>query len=250
MKLNDRVAIITGSAMGIGRAIAESMADEGAKIVIADVIDEEGKRVAENINKSGGHALYIKVDVTDFNQIKAATHQVLDRYNKIDILINNAGIGIMEQFIDGKEEDWDRLIAVDFKGPILFSKAVLHSMIKAQYGKIINIASIAGVMAVERQVLYSAAKGGVIAFTRSLAAELASQHINVNAICPGLTVTPLVDRGMKEAPAYFDELINDIPWGRPAQPGEIAKLAVFLASDESEYLTGQHIIIDGGTSRI
>lgn len=250
MKLKNRVAIVTGAAMGIGKAIAETMADEGAKIVIADVNDEAGKMTSENIKKSGGHASYIKVDVTDFNQIKEAIEKVLDQYNKIDILVNNAGIGIMEPFIDGKEEDWDRLIAIDFKGPILFSKAVLSSMVKEQYGKIINIASIAGVMAVERQVLYSATKGGVIAFTRSLAAELAPQHINVNAICPGLTATPLVDRGMKEAPEYFDQLIKDIPLGRPAQPGEIAKLAVFLASDESEYITGQRIVIDGGTSRI
>lgn len=250
MKLKDRVAIITGAAMGIGKAIAESMADEGAKIVIADVIDEEGKRVAENINKAGGHASYIKVDVTNFNQIKTATNNVLEQYNKIDILVNNAGIGVMEQFMDGKEEDWDKIIAVNLKGPILFSRAVLSNMIERQYGKIINIASVTGVMAVERQVLYSATKGGIIAFTRSLAAELAPQHINVNAICPGLTVTPLIDKGMKEVPAYFNELIKDIPWGRPAQPEEIAQLAVFLASDESEYITGQRIIIDGGTSRI
>jgi 2-hydroxycyclohexanecarboxyl-CoA dehydrogenase len=250
MKLKDRIAIVTGAAMGIGKAIAEAMADEGAKIVIADVNDEEGKKTADNINKSGGHANFIKVDVTDFNQIKAATSEVLDQYNKIDILVNNAGIGIMEPFMDGKEEEWDRLIAIDFKGPMLFSKAVLSSMIKEQYGKIINIASVTGVMAVELQVLYSATKGGVIAFTRSLAAEMAAHHINVNAICPGLTATPLVDRGMKEAPEYFEQLIKEIPMRRPAQPEEIAKLAVFLASDESKYITGQRIIIDGGTSRV
>jgi 2-hydroxycyclohexanecarboxyl-CoA dehydrogenase len=250
MKLKDRVAIITGGAMGIGKAIAEAMTEEGAKIVIADVSDEAGKMTVESINKSGGHASYIRVDVTDFSQIKSAVSEVLNQHNRIDILVNNAGIGIMEPFIDGKEEDWDRLIAVDFKGPVLFSKAVLSSMIKEKYGKIINIASIAGVMAVERQVLYSATKGGVIAFTRSLAAEVAPQNINVNAICPGLTATPLVDRGMKEAPEYFDQLIKEIPLGRPAQPQEIAKLAVFLASDESKYITGQRIIIDGGTSRI
>jgi NAD(P)-dependent dehydrogenase (short-subunit alcohol dehydrogenase family) len=250
MKLKDRVAIVTGAAMGIGKAIAEAMAAEGAKIVIADVNDEEGKKTAESINKSGGKASYIKVDVTDFNQIKAATGKVLDQYNKIDILVNNAGIGIMEPFMEGKEDEWDRLIAIDFKGPMLFSKAVLDSMIKGKYGKIINIASVTGVMAVERQVLYSATKGGVIAFTRSLAAELAPYHINVNAICPGLTATPLVARGMKEAPEYFEQLIKEIPMRRPAQPEEIAKLAVFLASDESGYITGQRVIIDGGTSRI
>jgi NAD(P)-dependent dehydrogenase (short-subunit alcohol dehydrogenase family) len=248
VRLKDCVAIVTGAGMGIGQAIAEAMAEEGAKIVVADILEVESKAVADKINKAGGQAIQMTVDVSSYGQIKEAVEAVLEKYDKIDVLVNNAGIGILEQFLEGEEESWNKIIAVNLKGPILFSKAVLGSMVERQCGKIINIASIAGIIAAESQVLYSTTKGGVIAFTKSLAAEMARHHINVNAICPGLVATQLTNKGRKEMPDYFQELLTNIPWGRMAQPEEIAKVAIFLASRDSEFITGQCIVVDGGTS--
>jgi len=247
VKLRDRIAIVTGAGSGIGQGIAEAMVREKAKVVVADVSDERGQDVASKLGRIG-QTLFKRVDVSSKHQIREVVDAVLKQFGRIDILVNNAGIVQTERFLEGKEADWDVMIAVNLKGVILFTQAVLGGMVERKYGKIVNIASGAGVIANGGQVVYSASKGGVIAFTRSLAAEVAPHHINVNAICPGFIETPMTTKGLELHPSYFKKIVNHIPWGRAGLPGDIAKVAAFLASDDSEYMTGQCIVVDGGAA--
>ena len=170
MKLKDRVAIVTGAGRGIGRAIAEAMAKEGAKVVVAEVAEQRGQEAANEIKKAGGQATFMKVDVTNSREIKTVVEMILEQFGKIDILVNNAALGQWEIFLDGDEQRWDKVIDVNLKGVILFTRAVLDSMVERKYGKIVNIASGAGIVGTNGQVVYAASKGGVVAFTRSLAA--------------------------------------------------------------------------------
>lgn len=249
MKLKDRIAIVTGAGRGIGRGIAETMAKEGAKIIVADISEKRGEEVVASL-RNISEALFKKVDVTNSDEIREVVVAVCEKYGKIDILVNNAGIAQLENFLEGEEKKWDRIISVNLKGLILFSRAVLERMVGKKYGKIINIASVAGEIAYPSQVVYSASKGGVIAFTRSLAAEMATHHINVNAISPGFTETPGTGRNRELLPDYFQKLEKSIPWGRAGRPEDIGKIAVFLASDDSEYMTGQCIVVDGGAAGV
>ena len=252
MKLENMVAIVTGAGRGIGKATAEAMTKEGAKIAVVDISDQRAKDSTDEINKAGGQAIPIRMDVSNSNEVKEAVATVLKQFGKVDILVNNAGIGQVENFLEGNEERWDRIIAVNLKGLIIFSRTVLDGMVERKRGKIINIASIAGLIPCNRQVVYSASKGGVVAFTRSLAAEMAPYHININAICPGNIETPLFAKGRELLPAqlmpYYKQMESGIPWGRMGLPEDIAKVAVFLASDDSEYITGQCISVDGGVT--
>ena len=252
MRLENMVAIITGAGRGMGKATAVAMAKEGAKIVVIDISDQRAKESTNEINEAGGQAISIRVDVSNSNEVQKAVETILEQFGQVDILVNNAGIGQVEHFLDGDKERWDRIIAVNLMGPIIFSRAVLSGMVKRKWGKIINIASIAGLIPCNGQVVYSASKGGTVAFTRSLAAEMAPHHINVNAICPGHVETPLFAKGRELLPAhlmpYYRQLESDIPWGRMGLPEDIARVAVFLASDDSEYITGQCISVTGGVT--
>lgn len=250
MKLRDRVAIVTGAGRGIGQAIAEAMAKEGAKIVVAEVSEQRGNKIAAEIKQAGGQAVFIKLDVSNSNEIKAAVENILKQFGKIDILVNNAALGQAESFLEGDEQRWDKVISVNLKGLILMTRAVVDNMIERKSGKIVNIASSTASVGTDHQVVYGASKGGVAAFTRGLAQEMAAYHINVNAINPGFVETPMSDRGRELLPDYFQKMVGSIPWGRPGRPDDIAKVAVFLASDDSEYVTGQCIMVDGGQSRI
>ena len=250
MKLKDKVAIVTGAGRGIGQAIAETMAKEGAKVIVAEASERRGGEVANQIKETGGQAIHMRVDVSNSSEIKEVVDSVLKQFGKIDILVNNAGLGQAESFLEGEEQRWDKVIAVNLKGTILFTRAVLDGMIERKQGKIINVASNAGIMGTDYQVVYGASKGGVVAFTKGLAVEMAPHHINVNAICPGFTETPLSSRGRELLPDYFNKMVGNIPWGRPGRPEDHAKVAVFLASDDSEYVTGHCILVDGGMSRV
>lgn len=251
--LQEKVAIVTGSGRGIGQGIAEEMAKRGAYIIVVEREQGRGSDVVSHIKNAGGKGTEIKADVTDKEDIKNLVDSVLEMHGKIDILVNNAGMSILGDFIDNKERHWDAMIGVNLKGLILLTRAVLAHMVKLERGKIINIASSVGLHAMAQQAVYSATKGGVVAFTRSLAAEVARYHINVNAICPGLIMTPGVEAYSKADEViglYFKKIEEAIPWGRPGQPRDIGNLASFLASDESEYITGQCIVIDGGATGI
>jgi len=249
MKLQGKVAIVTGAGSGIGRSIATTLSKEGSIIVIAERIEEWGNSVGGEIREAGGEILMMKVDVTKSDEVNSVVKVVLEKYHKIDILVNNAGVAKIEKFIEGDEKSWNRIIDVNIKGVILFTRAVLGGMIKRSYGKIINIGSAAGLVGLDQQVVYGATKGAVIAFTKGLAIELAPYKININCVCPGVIDTPMTRLGTEKYPDYFRKIQNNIPWGVDGQPGDIAKTVLFFASDDSEYLTGQTVCVDGGYTR-
>lgn len=245
MKLRDKVAIVTGSASGIGKAIAEHFADEGANVAIVDLNESKAKEVAGEINKTGKRAIAIKADVSCSDQVKRMVKTTLEELEEINILVNNAGIILHAKVIETKEEDWDRILRNNLKSCFLCCKEVARQMIKqGKGGKIINISSIHARLSEPSAGAYTAAKGGMEAFSRTLATELARYKINVNVIEPGATYTeltiPMYTESAKKA------LYQRIPLKEIAQPEWIATGALFLASDDAHYITGQILTIDGG----
>lgn len=245
--LSDKVAIVTGAGMGIGRAIALSLAKDGAKLVINDIVEENAKKVVKEIESKGGDATAILADVTNKNDVENLVRLTLARYGKIDILINNAGIsGPMVPVQELEEKDWDRVIDVDLKGTFLCSQAVIPHMLEKEYGKIVNISSIAGKEGNANMTAYCAAKSGIIGFTKALAEEVVKKGINVNCICPALIGTKLtLDLGEEQ----IKFLTEKIPIGRLGKPEEVADLVKFLVSDAASFITRQAYSISGGRSK-
>lgn len=251
MRLKERVAVVTGAGRGIGRAIARALAAEGARVALLDVNDAEARDAAGEIQKAGGDALALRADVTVRAQVETAVGEVLARYGTVHILVNNAGWDRPMPFIETTEEFWDRILAINLKSQIICTRAVLDPMVKQGYGKIVNIASDAGRVGSTGEAVYSAAKGGVIAFTKTLARELARHRINVNCVSPGPAETPLFEEEFtKGKPGLAEGLKKAIPWGRLARPEDIARAVVFLASDEAEYITGQTLSVSGGLTMV
>jgi 2-hydroxycyclohexanecarboxyl-CoA dehydrogenase len=243
MKFKGRIAIVTGGANGIGRATSLRLANEGAEVVIADLEIESAKKVADEIMELGRKALAMEVDVAKSEDAKRMAAAALDAFGKVDILCNIAGGPAPEQvpFYEKKEEVWDRVIAVNLKGQLNCARAVINHMIERRYGKILNMASSAGLLGMVNMVDYSAAKGGVISFTRALAKEVARYNINVNAISPGTVMT----RGLQMFPERWEEFNKMSGMGRVGTTDEIAALIAFLVSDEASYITGQNYPICG-----
>ncbi|OIO81302.1 MAG: 3-oxoacyl-ACP reductase [Candidatus Omnitrophica bacterium CG12_big_fil_rev_8_21_14_0_65_43_15] len=243
MLLKDKLAVVTGGARGIGREIALLFAKEGADVALFDINQEQLDKSVKDIEALGRTSLGLVVDVAKSDQVEAAINKTLDKFKKIDILINNAGITRDALLIRMSEADFDAVININLKGAFNCSKSVTKIMMKQRSGRIVNIASIIGLMGNAGQVNYAASKAGMIGMTKSLAKELASRNINVNAIAPGFIET---DMTAKLPQDVREQLLKLIPAGRLAQPAEVAKAALFLSGSLSDYITGQVIQVDGG----
>ena len=241
--LENKIALITGGGGGIGGAIARRLAGEGAGIAVADIDGESAKSCAAEIAGQGYEAIPILADVTKKDSVQQMVQTTLSRWGKLDILVNVAGGAQIKPVVDIEESDWDQIIDMNLKSVFLCSQAVLPTMIRNKYGKIVSISSIYGFTGNATRSSYAAAKAGVAVFTKSLALEVVSDHINVNAIAPGRVATNRV-RGHYSDEAWAEQ-VGLIPMGRPGTPEEIASAALFLVLDENEYITGQTIHVNG-----
>jgi 3-oxoacyl-[acyl-carrier protein] reductase len=243
MNLTDRVAIVTGSGRGIGRAIALKLAELGATVVVSDILAKEAEAVAGEIKAAGGKSLAVIADVSLAADVTRLVEATIKACGRIDILVNNAGIARDQLLVRMPEEDWDKVLAVDLKSVFLCTKAVLRPMLKARRGRIISLSSITGITGNKGQANYASAKAGVIGFTRSIAREVGSHGVTVNAIAPGFIETDMTGQ-MKED--WRQEIKRNIPLGRFGTPRDVAGAVAFLASDEAGYITGQVLGVDGG----
>jgi 3-oxoacyl-[acyl-carrier protein] reductase len=243
MILKDKVAVITGAARGIGKEIALKLAREGAKIVICDVSQEELNNAQEEVGKLGVEVMTAMVDVSSFQQVTKFINNVLDKFERIDILINNAGITRDKLLLRMEEKDWDSVLNINLKGAFNFLKAVSRPMLKQKSGVIVNMASIIGLMGNPGQANYAASKAGLIALTKTVAKELGPKGIRANAIAPGYIKTKMTDE-LNEAAK--ESMLKMIPLGDLGTTEDIANLALFLSSEHSRYITGQVIQVDGG----
>lgn len=238
--LTGKVAIVTGGAMGIGFGIAERLAKTGAKVLIADMNEEEAKASADKLISEGFEVKSIKVDVSNKADVDKMVETAISEFGKLDILVNNAGIYPFKPFMEMTEEDWDKVMTVNLKGMFLCTQAAAKRM--ADGSKIVDISSIAGSVGFAGLAHYCASKGGINASIRAIAVELAPKKINVNAVAPGAIETP----GAKSDDTTKQQTISAIPWARMGQPEDIANMVTFLASEKADYITGQTIIVDGG----
>jgi NAD(P)-dependent dehydrogenase (short-subunit alcohol dehydrogenase family) len=251
MKLKGKTAIITGATQGIGRSIAMKLASEGADVVVNSRHINGATEVAEDIEATTGRrVLAFEADVSQSRQVDDMVKATLRKLGRIDILVNNAGIALTSPTEELTEAQWDLIMNVNLKGVFICSQSVGRQLIRQKQGKIINIASLGGHRGVPKMVAYSASKGGVILFTRALAVEWAKYNINVNAVSPGFTETPMVEKLKKDSPGFYEERLKAVPLKRATRPEDIASAVLFLASSESDAITGQVIIVDGGTAAL
>ncbi len=247
LKLEGKVALVTGGGSGIGRATALVFAREGAKVVVADVLTEGGEETVQRIKEAGGKAIFVKTDVSKAAEVMALVDSAVSTYGKLDCAFNNAGIeGNMAPTADCTEENWDRVIAINLKGVWLCMKYEIPEMLRQGSGAIVNTASVAGFVGFQGLPAYCASKGGIIQLTRAAALEYATRGIRVNAVCPGVIRTPMVDRitgGKPDAEAQFTALE---PIGRMGAPEEVAEAVVWLCSDAASFVTGHPMVVDGG----
>lgn len=250
MRLRDRVAMVTGAASGIGRAIALALAREGARVAVLDINEAGARETVLAIEKEGGQGHVHRADITRKAEIDRTVAEIVKRWGTVHILVNNAGWDKVEPFIKSTEETWDKVLAINLKGAIICTRAVLDSMIAQGYGKIVSIASDAGRVGSTGEAVYSAAKGGIIAFTKTIAREMARHRINVNCVSPGPTETPLFASVAVENPKLADSLKRVIPFGRLGLPEDLAPVVVFLASDDAGFITGQVLSVSGGLTMV
>jgi len=243
--LSAEIAIVTGGASGIGKAISKGLACFGAKVIILDINREKGEETVVELNKKIERVYYRQVDLLNYNEIKKAIKEILHQFGKIDILVNSVGITIRKQALETSEEDWDKTLDLNLKSHFLCAKEVVASMITRRKGKIIEIGSVSSFLGHPKRVAYAASKGGIRLMIKVLAREWSQYNINVNGIAPGFIKTPLTSDLLSKQEEY-DSIISRIPQGRLGLPEDLIGISVFLSSQASNYLTGQLIIVDGG----
>jgi 2-hydroxycyclohexanecarboxyl-CoA dehydrogenase len=239
--LKDKVALVTGAGRGIGRAIAVRLAAEGAKVAVLDIDEASARATAEEIGGIG-----LPMDVTDAASVRSAVAEAENQLGGTDVLVNNAGWDKVEPFVKSAEETWEKVLAINLKGPIRCTRAVLDGMIQRSRGRIVNISSDAGRVGSTGEAVYSAAKAGIIGFSKTLARELARHQIGVNVVCPGPTNTQLLKDVSVDNPKIVEALKRAVPFGRIGEPEDIAAAVAFLASDDAAFITGQTLSVSGG----
>lgn len=252
-ELTGKVAVVTGGARGIGKGICDMLAKQGARVAIADLLIDEAVATAADIENAGGKAIAVKTDITDLASVQAMVEAVKDTFGPVDILVNNAGWDRMKPFIKTTPDFWNKVIDINYKGVLNTTYAVADSMIERHRGKIINIASDAARVGSMGESIYAGAKGAVISFSKTMAREFARSKINVNVICPGPTLTPLLD-DMKAEDAFADKVLSGmdkiIPLKRMGTADDIAAAVVFFASEEANFITGQVLSVSGGLTMV
>ena len=248
MRLENKVALISGGARGMGAAEARMFAREGAKVVIGDVLEAEGRQVEAQINEAGGECVFVLLDVTQESQWQHAVETAVARFGRLDVLVNNAGIVLRGILEDTSAEDWDKVMDVNAKGVFLGTRAAISEMKKSGGGSIVNISSISGIVGQsDIQPVYNASKGAVRIFTKSAAIQYAKEGIRVNSVHPGSIDTPMAGDRLND-PGLQRQANESTPLGRTAHPDEVAYGVLFLASDESSFMTGSELVIDGGAT--
>ncbi len=249
-KFDQKTAIVTGAGSGIGREVALGLARDGVKVVLGDLSLERAQLVAKEISAMGGTALPVQVDVADADLVRAMVAATMEEFGRIDILVSNAGWDKVMPFVDTDEGLWDRVIAINYRGHLACTHAVVPHMIAAGSGKIVLLASDAGRVGSSGEAVYSGAKGAAIAFSKALARETARQGINVNCVAPGLTDTPMLANVSEGNEKLMAAIIRSIPLGRVGTPVEVARAVLFLASSDADYITGQTLSVNGGLSMV
>lgn len=247
MTLTDQVAVVTGAASGIGLATAQALAEKGANVVVADIAQEQGEAAAASIRATGGKADYALLDVTDKDSIKDFAADMLKRFGRVDILISAAGWSRNTPFLETDDAFWDKIINLNFIGPMRLTKALLPQMMERKSGKIVIVSSDAGRVGSLGETVYSGAKAGLIGFTKGLAREGARFNVTVNCVCPGPTDTPLLAAVPEK---YRDAFIKAIPMRRFGKPREVAEAVLFFAGPQSGYVTGQVLSVSGGLTMV
>lgn len=248
--LEGKLAIVTGSARGIGQAYALGLAEAGATLVLVDILEDNLKETAALIKEATGRdSKMYGIDVTDSSKINTMVSELIAEFGKIDILVNNAGINSPKPFLEVTEEDWKRIVGVNLNSQFLMSSAVAKEMVKHNYGKIINMASVGGFMALSETAPYNASKGGVLQLTKTMAADLSQYNLNINAICPGFIDTGLLATSPARE-ARLKKVYANTPLNRLGDPSDLVGACIFLASDASKYMTGTQIVVDGGMSAV
>ncbi len=242
-KLDDKIVIVTGAGQGIGRAITAKLVAEGATVAVTDVHEVTAKETADAL---GDAAVGLPADVTSRESVDAMVAQVLERFGRIDVLVNNAGWDVASPFVDSDPADWDKVIAINLYGVLHVCHAVLPVMVEQGSGSVVNLGSDAGRVGSSGESVYSAAKGGIIAFTKTIAREMARHQVNANCVCPGPTDTALFASMGGDNPKLREGLTRAIPFRRLAEPSDVAHAVAFLASDEASYITGQTLSVSGG----